>query len=259
MPTFLFRFSMLILGALVVTGCVPRVVPSGYLQSYEGFDVTNYRDVKFRSGPELELLDTIRREVTWDGSVPVEDGATTKMLLFVIQAPGWQAADTLEERDREELLRTLRERFYTWIGRVYPYPTLMRYNLLPDDPLLRKARCIFIESSVMHAGKGFGPARYFVGYGLGSVSLQVEGRLHEGSPSGPVLGEFAIRVRHHGYPRLFWNPKVFSSLYCLKHAANETSWHLMRQLKTIVPGPAGPPGWEPYSLEEATLLGIRIP
>jgi hypothetical protein len=180
-------------------------------------------------------------------------------LLFVIQPPGWQAADSLDEKDREDLRRTLRERFYTWVGRVYPYPTLMRYNLLPDDPLLRKARCVFLESCVTHAGKGFGPARYIVGYGLGSVSLQVEGRLREGSPSGPVIGEFVIRVRHHGYPRLFWNPKVFSSLYCLRHAANESSWHLMRQLKIILPGPAAPPGWEPYSLEEATLLGLRIP
>lgn len=259
MPNPVFRLGVPLLGLLVAAGCVPRAVPTGYLQSYEGFDVTDYRDLKFRRGPDLDLLDSIRREVTWDGSLPAEDGATTKMLLFVIQAPGWQAADTLGDKDRDELLRTLRERFYTWVGRVYPYPTLMRYNLLPDDPLLRKARCVFVESCITHAGKGFGPARYIVGYGLGSVSLQVEGRLREGSPSGPVLGEFAIRVRHHGYPRFFWNPKVLSSLYCLKHAANETSWHLMRQLKIILPGPAGPPGWEPYSLEEATILGLRIP
>lgn len=293
-PIRIFLRSLLALVAgLALGACAPSARTTGYLDSYENFDLTDssfeldFRTMKVRSGPALAGFKAAKyltheqmkereaktaEQPTHEpepaaGNDPAptttkpvfkavlaDDSPTTKALLFVVQPVLWRAGDIYEGSDREELVRESRERFYAWISRAYPPPTFIRYSLLPDDPLARKTNPIFVETAITDLGGGFGPARYLLGFGLGNSRYQLEGRFREGSPTGPVLAEFLISVSSNGYSQFGFNPRVFSNHYCLRRAANEIGYLLATEAKGIFPAAPYPEDWDGVTIDAPEKL-----
>jgi len=259
------------LSLLLAAGCSPKLVPTGTLDSYDSFNLVDRRDVKMRTGLDREALETFFNErgiappsdtsasTTQKKNSAVStaspDSTSTRSLVFVIQPVKWAAGAVYTGENREALLGTARESLLYWTGRNYPYPVIYRYGLLPNDPLLYRADVVFIESILTDVRKGFAPVRHPIlsWLNLGAVSVQLEGCLHHGTPSGPVLAEFAVRSRTNGAPGggdsgveaffngFFWGlgvyPKMYSNLYCIKFALNETGFKLLPRIKDFIPPP----------------------
>ncbi len=264
----LFR-RLALLGALcaALAACSPPVKDTGYLDSYQNFDLANKRSVKIRStealrqftapatAPSAEttpsLLAAAAPSPTPGAAPAASAGATSSTpapaeppYIFVVLPTRWEAVTKLGQKERDDLQRLARDRIYTWIGRGYPPPTFIRFELLPGDPLLKKGRVVFVESCVTELKSGIGILRYLIGFGLGEVEMQIEGRLREKSPAGPVLAEYAIRVSHNGYPRMGINVKSLSDSYCFKHAANTCAYELVKYARKALQPPPPPPGWK---------------
>lgn len=192
----------------------------------------------------------LQTTITLASDSPTTASAKTGLVL-VFRPTVWDTPRTggLSLLDQSELRRTVRDRLYTWAGRAYPPPVYMRYDLLPGDPLLRKGRAIYIESAITDLKGGNALLRYFVGYGAGSVVLQIEGRVRADRPDGPILAEYALRIPHNGYPQMGWNLKSFSDLYCFQHASNQASYEFFKGLRSILPPPPMPKGYKGFKFK----------
>ena len=251
------RMALAASTGLLLVACAPKVQPSGLISTSGTFDFADDRDVKIRRGPDVSALEQVRKvweaptagdagatspgaEVsspTLSGATSFYDPASTKTLIFVIEYPGWGAGDALTGEDRVRLVLKLRQELEAFTRAFYDSPVLIRYFLLPDDPLASKSYPIYVESMVTQIGTGFGPARHVIGYGLGRTSIQVEGRFRVGSPKGPTLAEYAVRATHSGNPMNGLNVKVYSASYCLQFAVEEAAYKVMNRIKDLIPPP----------------------
>jgi hypothetical protein len=119
--------------------------------------------------------------------------------------------------------------------REYPHPVRVRWAFVPSDPLFDGYRIIHIETAVTHIKKGNGTSRFFIGYGVGATTMQLEGKFFEGPNKEKLLGEFALRNDHGGYPNGFLNPRVFKVYYCLKYAAEKILREYVEEMREFVP------------------------
>lgn len=89
---------------------------------------------------------------------------------------------------------------------------------------------------VTRVNYGSGLLRYLIGYGVGSVVLQVEGTLVNASDQN-TIADFILYVRYSGVPYSGLNFKVISDEYCLRGAIDKAGEDIARFCKTIfLPG-----------------------
>ena len=63
--------------------------------------------------------------------------------------------------------------------------------------------------------------RYLLGWGAGSVEIQIEGRIWEEGEERRLVAEFVLREWHSGYAQSGMNTQVLKPEYCLRYAAEE--------------------------------------
>jgi len=254
------RFSSSLLWMLVagfVCSCAGPVRPTGYLSDYGGFNTRNEEDFKVRLLAEHDhsldgyFLTELQAKDREKSGEPVPDAETdgvdlesAQPVLFVVAAPQWVTAQTIDAENQEKVLFTIRERFYRYLLRQYPHPVRVRYAWSPEESITAGYRVITLESAVTEIRKGNGTLRYVIGYGAGACILQLEGRLLDGGADGVPLAEFAIREEHAGYAQGFMNPRVFSDGYVLRYAAEEAIDKITCEVREMIPAarpaPAAP-------------------
>jgi hypothetical protein len=235
----------LLLAALSLSGCASRLkhTESYYPLPFEGEPVV----VKDEKGFRLALLPEENRPyIPPPGSIerdedeaiaPVtqpRDGETTRALAFVIEEPEWTAEPLDEEEGEDKVIFTLRERFYRYLLRTYPHPVRARYAVRRSDTKIQDCRLVSIQVRVTDTKTGYGPVRYFLGYGLGQSRLQIEGEIFEGIERRKI-GEFAIRRAHAGYAQSGWNPDVWNDDYVLRYAADEIVIEVVEEIAKHLP------------------------
>lgn len=236
---------------LIATGCShPSVHATGFLSDYDSFNAIDESGFKLRLTEEQDksidqyfLTKPEQKEYTEkhqtvpnaeaDG-VNLEDA---RPVLFIVAKPVWRAPIRLKVEEEDEVLFTVRERLYRYLLRAYPHPVRVRYAYTPGDPLTKNDRVLTVSSAVTDIKKGSGFWRYVIGYGVGAVELQLEGQIIEGPEEGggKVVGEYAIRKRHGGYPNGFLNPSVMQVPYCLKYAAEAAIDELAKGIRKSIP------------------------
>lgn len=236
--------------ALSLMGCSYPLQKTNYLPPSLAFDAvnTNSMQVGTAEKPDLTvdpyfLTKTEMRELADDGQ-PMPDPAALGLdmtnvqpTLFVVAEPQWLASPgDLDDKEREDILFTVRERLYRYLLREYPHPVRVRYSLVPDDPLVEGYRVLTLKTAVTHVKTGWGPARYFLGYGAGGTSLQLEGQFFEPQDDAHPVAWFRVREDHGGYPMGFMNPRVFSATYCLKYATDKVIKKYTQDMRSTVPG-----------------------
>lgn len=239
---FFLPLAMLLFFA---AGCAGPVQPAGYLTDYSSFNRIDKKTLKLDAQSDEDfsldpyfLTGEQREELAKDGlSVPSleADGIAEddfRPVLFIVEKPKWLASYRFEEEREEDVLFTIRERFYRYLLRQYPHPVRVRYAYIPDDPVVQGYRVVSLETAITDIKPGVGWLRYVIGYGAGTTVMQLEGRLVEGDKQ---LAEFAIREEHAGYPNMLLNTNVFSSTYCLKYAAEEAVGKLAPEIRKTIP------------------------
>jgi len=244
----LLRLSLLMLLAAIAVGCSRPVVSTGYLQDYTSFNVIDEKERKFRMFHEedfsVDKYFLTKAEITKhdknqtlppDAAADGVDLSHAQPILFVVNEPKWQAELKLKESLEEEIIFVVRERLYRYLLREYPHPVRVRYAFVPSDPLVDGYRIIHVDSAITHAKRGSGWLRFLIGYGAGATTIQLEGRLHENPEADKLLGEFALRNDHGGYPHGFLNPRVFRAHYCMKYAVEQILSEFTQELRDYIP------------------------
>ena len=245
---FLFLFAAF---SLAATACQAPVKPTSYLDSYDQFSPVDEPESKLRYFAAEDLsLDPylpsreVRRELKSDEkAVPsLKDAGLTdddvQSVLFIVEPPLWTADAEFKSEEKDDLLFTLRERFYRYLLRTYPHPVRVRYAFDPSDPRVKGNRLVRVESAITDIEKGSGFLRYMIGYGAGRAVVQVEGRLWGIDDEGGdlLLGEFAFREGHGAYPNGFINVDVIDPAYCVKYAIDQGLKEFTPHLRGVIPG-----------------------
>ena len=179
------------------------------------------------------------------------DPSTSRPMLLIIAEPQWAAPLKMDADDRAEIQFVLRERLYRYALRAYPHPVRVRWAYDPRDPLTSDNRVVTLESRITDLGKGSGLARYLLGFGIGSTSVQFEGEFVEGVEERRRLGAFVVRKSHAGYSQWGMNPQVYLASYCAKYAVESGVWSLMERLPEHLPGAVTAPAHEDPALKIA--------
>lgn len=252
----LFSLSLL-LGAVVLlaTACLSPVRKTGYLTGgYKDFDALDEDGMRLRLAPEFVTERAALETVS-------QDSATSQPAVFIVPEPRWLVAHILPDAPerREEVLFTIRERFYRYLLRAYPHPVRVRYAWRPSDMLLEGYRVYTIETAVTDVHPGTPWLRYLVGWGAGAVEIQIEGRIWEGVGERRLVGEFVLREWHSGYAQNGLNTQVLRVDYCLRYAAEEVILAFTGQLPAHIEGvrflPADGAGVEIVSRQEGAGSG----
>ncbi len=242
------RLVLLLSLAATLFGCTFAVQDTGYLSDYSSFNMMDGEESKFRLYEEEDfsldkyfLTKAQLREHEEAGTLPPDamadgvDLSSAHPVLFIVDEPAWRTETRLEPAQESEVLFVIRERLYRFLLREYPHPARVRWAYAPSDPLFDGYRVIHIETAVTHVKKGDGMSRFFIGYGVGATTMQLEGKFFEGPNKDKLLGEFALRNDHGGYPNGFLNPRVFKVYYCLKYAAEKILREYVGELRNFLP------------------------
>lgn len=229
----LHLLPLLLLSILLAAGCASPIRETGFLSGgYTDFNAINEKTIRLRVDPELASRAGMR-------PLPVSnDQITSHPAVFVILPPRWMEMRHLvdDETPRENVLFTVRERFYRYLLRAYPHPVRARYAIRSDDPIIAGYRVYNLETAVTHVQSGNRWLRYLVGYGAGAVHIQIEGRLVEQGEAPRVVAEFVVREWHTGYAQNGMNTQVLRLDYCLRYAAEEAIARLAARLPEFFPG-----------------------
>lgn len=237
--------------ALFASGCAATVTPNPVRP--EGYALHRKIDEKdfklwFAEEPDhtyspiLLTRTEIERRLEEHEYIPTAaelglDLQTSEPLLLVIPEPLWLVeGQEISEKEREEVLFTLRERIYRYVLRQYPHPMRARYAFSPTETLTQGYRIVTLKTRITDADPGYGWIRYFVGFGAGMAQLQIEGEFLEGPHADRLLGEWSMRIVHGGYADWGLNVEVFSAPYCYKYACEEAAQRLADRLPEFLPG-----------------------
>ncbi|MCC5875997.1 MAG: DUF4410 domain-containing protein [Candidatus Sumerlaeia bacterium] len=227
----LLQISLLL---LLVSGCSMSIRETGFLaDGYTDFNAINEDKIQLRVDPTLAQMADSRPLLA------AGDRVTSSPAVFVISQPRWNVPGYLDddEEAREDVLFTVRERFYRYLLRVYPHPVRARYALRADDFNIDGYRILTLETAVTDIHPGSPWLRYLVGYGAGSAEIQIEGRIIEHNGGDPrVVAEFVLREWHSGYAQSGMNTQVLRLDYCLRYAAEEAIARLTSRLPEFFPG-----------------------
>ncbi|MBI5153957.1 DUF4410 domain-containing protein [Candidatus Poribacteria bacterium] len=240
---------------LAQTGCSRYVRDTGYLADYSEFNAVNEDGFKMRvfgwedfrfdkfflTNQQKEQLEK-REELPPDPAAEGLNLDDAQPVLFVVEQPEWRASAAFDPDVQEGIVFTIRERLYRYLLRQYPHPVRVRYAYLEDEPQTRGYRVITLRSAVTDVEDGAGALRFILGYGLGATVMQLEGSFIDHQNGDRVLGEFALRESHGGYPNGLMNPRVFSAPYCLKYTADEAIGKLTGRLREFIPAASPKPG-----------------
>lgn len=247
------RFAIALAGAVlavVLVGCSHPLKKTDFLAPSLAFDRvdTSAYQVGVAEEPDLSidghfLTKVEMRELAEDGKPLPDlkalglDTTNVQPTLFIVPEPEWRVGKVnLNQAEIDDIRFTIRERLYRYLLREYPHPVRVRYAYVPEDPLVTGYRVLTLQTAVTHVKTGWGPARYFLGYGAGGTTLQLEGRFVDDSPEQNPVAWFRIREDHGGYPMGFLNPRVFSATYCLKYASDKVIRKLTDDIRQTVPG-----------------------
>lgn len=226
------RLVFLPLLILLSAGCLSPVRTTGYLSGgYAEFNAIDEEGMRLRVEPSLLGERALPETVS-------EDLATSRPAVFIVPEPRWMVpgvlADAPERRD--DVLFTVRERFYRYLLRAYPHPVRVRYAWRPSDGLLEGYRVYTVETAVTDVHAGTPWLRYLVGYGAGAVEIQIEGRIWEGIGERRLVGESVLREWHSGYAQNGLNTQVLRVDYCLRYAAEEVILEFTPHLPRFIDG-----------------------
>lgn len=233
MPRFLLPLLPALL-LLMLSGCSMTIRETGFLaDGYTDFNAIDESKIRLRVDPAL-MEQAHSRPLLAAG-----DRVTSSPAVFIVNPPRWNVLDHLEddEEARDNVLFTVRERFYRYLLRAYPHPVRARYALRADDFNMDGFRVLTVETAVTDIHPGSPWMRYLVGYGAGSVEIQIEGRIVEHNGGEPrILAEFVLREWHSGYAQSGMNTQVLRLDYCLRYAAEEAIARLTSRLPEFFPG-----------------------
>src|SRR5690606_27014092 len=74
------------------------------------------------------------------------DLETAQPVLFIVLPPVWASDLRLDPEQEDEVIFTIRERFYRYLLREYPHPVRVRYSYIPTDPLMEGYRVINVQT-----------------------------------------------------------------------------------------------------------------
>lgn len=245
--------------AFFAAGCTHPLRPTGYLPETATFDSVDTKIMQVGTAQPQDLsidanfLTKNELRALAEEGKPVPDLAglgldmnSVQPTLFIVNETQWLAGEVnLNEAERQDILFTVRERMYRYLLREYPHPVRVRYAYVENDPLVVGYRVLSLDTAVTHVKTGWGPARYFLGYGAGGTVIQLEGKFYEMPETEQPMAWFRVREDHGGYPMGFLNPRVFSATYCLKYASDKVIKKFTDDIRATIPGfrprPVGAP------------------
>lgn len=238
-----FLLPALLAGALLSTGCMSKVIETGYQENgYAGWNAVDNERLKLRlvENIDSEKPGTEFPEV-WKKTVYVtakDDAPTTRPVVFVVPEVDWLVANVYKDKPeyRERIQFTARERLYRYLLRAYPDPTRVRYGWRRTDQDVENHRVIVVSANITDVRPGTGWMRYFMGWDAGQARIQLEGEIYDGADMTRKIGEFVVRRGSGGFAQSGSNLKVWKDIYCLQYATEEAVHELTSRLPEFIEG-----------------------
>jgi hypothetical protein len=189
--------------ALTTMGCGPSYRSTGYLRNYDRLEFV---------GGNSDLAYAL-----------VNDGPIATRCDGIYLSPPIFRPRYLTKRPelRDEIREVLQQRLYYWMSTRYKDHGLQVSSTPPNTVNLELAgkKAYELETCVTEVKKGFGLARWILGFYLGATTFQVEGRIRS-LPERKIIATFTYRLVFSGNSHTGLNPKSLFLRYCLRVSAD---------------------------------------
>jgi hypothetical protein len=211
-----FLFVLICLSTALLVACAGSLQRTRFIEPNKPFNEINTANFWLRVSRDADL-----------------NFSPGRVIISVHDVKFLAEPDRANQRIADELSRLLRERLYWNLLREFERRAIITRERDLDDYAALGYRVLRLETAITSLEKGVGIARYVIGYGLGDAAVQVEGRLVD-QHTNALTAEFAIRVRHNGFPSWGWNPRALSARHCWRLALDDAAQQLSKNLASTI-------------------------